>query len=135
MSESWPNNNQGATQESTSKYQQVLDELINIQKNHFLNSEELVEIFDKKFSEGDAVQLLDEKGEALMDLSGKRVEPVEFTKIDRHNKEVYIKGLLHSFTENPVDLLKKISKETALLEVTERGGSKLKKFVEESSEK
>ena len=135
MNEIWSSGNVNKHKEGgdNSKYQQILDELVNIQKSSFFNSDELVEIFDKKFSESEVVQLLDEKGEALVDKNNKRVEPVEFTKIDRHNKEVYIKGLLYSFTLNPVNLVEKVSKEMALLEVAEREGSNLKKFVETNS--
>ena len=138
MSETWSSDNVMVNKEgeSKSKYQQVLDELTGIQKNHFLNSEELVEIFDKKYATAGVVQILDEKGEPLMGLNGgARIEPIEFEKIDKHNKETHMKGLLYKYTMNPVDLVEKISKETALLEVAEREGSMLKKLVEESLEK
>ena len=115
--------------ENGDSYQRLLDELRNILKSHFLNSENLVEIFDGKFKEGDVVQLLDENGEALIGLDGKRVEPVLFEKIDRHNKELYVRGLLYSFSLNSVDLREKLLGETKLLEVLEREGSQIKELI------
>ncbi|MEI8174762.1 MAG: hypothetical protein WCG28_02305, partial [bacterium] len=87
-------------------------------------------VFNEKYKDSGVVQLLDAEGKALVDMNGKRVEPVEFEKIDSHNKQAHIRGLLYGFTLNPVSLADNLSKETALLRVLKTNGIDLGQMID-----
>ena len=118
---------------SLNKYSSLLKKMQEIHSNFTLTSDEMENVFNEKYKGNEVVQLLDEKGEALMDKSGKRVEPVEFEKINKASKERHIRGLLYKFTLNQVDLVDKLSEETALLEALKQKGVDLEQMMVEAN--
>jgi hypothetical protein len=92
---------------------------------------DLIEIFNTKYSNTDTIiPLLDESGNPVLDINDKRVM-LDFKKIDDFDKKRHIRGLVHSFDNNLVDYVLKLSKEKELLEVADKNGSSIKKLVDE----
>jgi len=117
--------------ERKSLFGEIFNTVKDMYEKKFFSSKEMVEIFDKKYAHDGKIQLWDEKGKPIEGKNRDRIGPIEFEKIERPDKEAHIRGLLYSFTLNPVDFVRKLSEETALLELAEGKGSNLKKLVED----
>ncbi len=123
--------NNSKVEENSDKYSDLLKKVREIHGNFVLDSNDMETVFNEKYKDSGVVQLLDAEGQALMDMNGKRVEPIEFEKIDSHNKQAHIRGLLYKFTLNPVSLADNLAKETALLRVLKTNGIDLEKMIDE----
>lgn len=115
-------------------YQEILDGLKRVHNEFMLDSEEMVKVFNEKYANEGVIQLLDEKGEALKDKEGNRIEPVLFEKIDDKSKQAHIRGLLYSLTQNPVNFTSKVLKEKEILEAVKTKGFDLKGMIEKYRE-
>ena len=128
-------NNFEEEKENSDKYFKLLEKIREIYGNFILDSSDMESVFDEKYKDAGVVQLLDEYGEALIGKDGERVAPVEFEKIDNHNKQAHIRGLLYKLTLNPVNLADNLAKETALLRVLKVNGEDLEHMIDECREK
>ena len=127
-------NDSGSSQEETVTYQQILDKIREVYSTFVINSEEMRDIFDKKYANAGVVQLLDEQGQALRaklgSIEGERIEPKELREINSNAKERHIRGLLYILTQNPVDLTKRILQEKEILEVLKTKGVDIEGMIE-----
>ena len=113
------------------KYTQLLEKVKEIYGNFVLDSSDMENIFNEKYKNSGVVQLLDAQGGSLIGMDGKRIEPVEFEKIDSINKQNHIRGLLYKLTLNSVDFVDKLSQETDLLRVLKVNGVDLERMIYE----
>ena len=89
----------------------------------------MVQVFDKKFANEGIVQLLNEDGEPRVNLTEKRLGPVEFDKIDDNSKGLHIRGIISFLAKNQVDLTSKILKEKELLKALKDKGLDLEVMI------
>lgn len=99
-------------------------------------NEEILEIFNKKYPDSEAViAVVDSNGNPWRDGGDKLNNVIEVDKLSDKEKIEHIYGsVIKKFFDNRTSYVEELSKEKELLEVADSKGSNLKKLVEESIE-